>query len=83
MATELDESHKVMRTLCDDVIAKHNVWKMNGADELDAAFNELQTKLPTDEYWSIKVEHARKCAHSHGFNGDIDNELLEEIKTKI
>ena len=83
MAAELDESHKVLRGLCDDVLARNNVWKMNGEDELDAAFKEMRVKLPDDDYWSLKVEHARKCAHSLVFDRDIDYELLEQIKTKI
>ena len=73
----LDESHKIIRELCYDIISKHNVWKMNGEEELDKAFVEMRQKLPDDEYWTVKAMFAKKCSHSLVFEKDIDHELLD------
>ena len=86
MATELDEKHQKLRTVCDDVVTRHNVWTLEGRDKLDEVFNKLNGELIDEEgstYWAEKIEHARKCARNLVFEEDPDATLLNEIKERI
>lgn len=86
MTAELDEKHAKLRVVCDDIVARHNVWAIEGRDKVDEVFEKLQTELVDEEgstYWSERVEHARKCARNMIFEEDPDEKRLFEIKKRI